>query len=355
MSAAAEPRGAGQLHKNSRILLNDGNEMPVIALGTFSPEILANEVARSPLTVSSVKDTDKLDQTILNCVEEATKTALDIGYRHVDSAYIYLIEESLGKAFQEKFLDGTLKREDLFYTSKLWNTFHQPHLVRPALERSLQLDYVDLYLIHHPITYKQGEDLSPVDENGSLIFDFVDLCQTWEALEQCKDAGLVKSIGVSNFSRKQLEMILKKPGLKYKPVCNQVECHPYLNQSRLLEFCKSEDIVLTAYGVLGSPGAGEWTDHSVPTLLENPVLISIGEKHQKSPAQVSIRYAMQRGVVPIVKSFSPERMKQNFQVFDFHISPEDMKAIDGLNQNMRYWKFEMWEGHPQYHHYHDFD
>ncbi|KAG9464059.1 hypothetical protein GDO78_020567 [Eleutherodactylus coqui] len=299
----------------------------------------------TPITVSDVKAADTLDQSLTDCVEEAIKTALDIGYRHVDCAYLYLTEHIMGKVFREKFLDGTLKREDLFYTSK-------PHLVRPALERSLhslQLDYVDLYLIHHPTSLKPGEDLWPVDESGAVAFDSADLCQTWEALERCKGAGLVKSIGVCNFNRRLLETILNKPGLKYKPVCNQVECHPYLSQSGLLEFCKSKDIVLTAFGVVGSPRAGGWVDQSVPSLLQNPVLISIGEKYQKSAAQVSIRYTLQRGAVPIVKSYSPERMKQNLPVFDFHLSPEDMKAIDGLNQNLRYWKFVPWEGHPHYH------
>ncbi|XP_072001190.1 aldo-keto reductase family 1 member C3-like isoform X2 [Engystomops pustulosus] len=350
--------GGGHLHETSRVLLNDGNKMPVLGLGTFSPEIVSAKLLPTNSQMGSIDEaTGTLDPTILKSVEEATKTALDIGYRHVDSAYGYLIEESLGKVFREKFLDCTLKREDLFYTSKLWNTFHQPHRVRLALERSLhslQLDYIDLYLIHHPITFQPGEDLMSVDENGAVAFDNVDLCQTWEVLEQCKDAGLVKSIGVSNFNRELLEMILNKPGLKYKPVCNQVEFHPYLTQKGLQEFCRSKDIVLVGYGVLGSPGAGNWKDQGVPSILQNPMLISIGKKYQKSPAQVSIRYTMQRGVVPIVKSFSPERLRQNFQVFDFHLSPEDMKEIDGLNQNLRYWKYEVWKDHPNYH-YQNFD
>ncbi|XP_069822291.1 prostaglandin F synthase 1-like [Dendropsophus ebraccatus] len=343
MSAASKLNNhAGKLHQNSRVLLSDGHEMPVIALGTFSPEIVSAELTKhdSP----KVTSTATLDPTMTGHVEQATKIALDIGYRHVDCADLYRTEHIIGKVFQEKFSDGTLKREDLFYTTKLWSSFHQPHLVRPALERSLhslQLDYVDLYIIHLPISLKAGDEILPVDEKGAPIFDCVDLCQTWEALEKCKDDGLVKSIGVSNFSCKQLDMILNKPGLKYKPVCNQVECHPYLNQSVLLEFCKSKDIVLTAYGVLGSSEAGSWVDNSIPKLLENPVLISIGKKYQKTPAQVSIRFTLQRGIVPIVKSFNPERLRQNFEVFDFQLSQEDMKAIDGLNQNLRYWKFPM--------------
>ncbi|XP_070223067.1 dihydrodiol dehydrogenase 3 [Bos mutus] len=192
---------------------------------------------------------------------EITKFAIEVGFRHVDCAHVYQNEEQVGQAIRSKIADGTVKREDIFYTSKLWLTSLRPELVRPALEKSLknlQLDYVDLYIIHIPVALKPGEELFPKDENGKLIFDSVDLCLTWEALEKCKDAGLTKSIGVSNFNHKQLEKILNKPGLKYKPVCNQVECHPYLNQSKLLDFCKSHDIVLVAFGALGSQRVKEW-------------------------------------------------------------------------------------------------
>uniref|UniRef100_A0A8C9PLV0 NADP-dependent oxidoreductase domain-containing protein n=1 Tax=Spermophilus dauricus TaxID=99837 RepID=A0A8C9PLV0_SPEDA len=149
---------------------------------------------------------------------EATKIAIEAGYRHIDCAYAYQVEEEVGLAVRSKIADGTVKREDIFCTSKLWCTFHRPELVQSSLERSLKkfhFDYVDLYLIHYPFSMK-------VNENGKTIYDHVDLCAVWEAMEKCKDAGLAKSIGVSNFNRRQLEMILNKPGLKYKPVCNQV-------------------------------------------------------------------------------------------------------------------------------------
>ncbi|XP_018426639.1 PREDICTED: aldo-keto reductase family 1 member C23-like protein isoform X1 [Nanorana parkeri] len=327
--------------------------MPVIALGTFTPDVLPEDlIAENRMNISVLETSDVLDQTATNAVKEAVKTSLGVGYRHIDSAYIYMTEKNIGQAFQETFSEGNLKREDVFYTTKLWCTFHQPHLVRPAIERSLaalQMDYVDLLIIHHPIGLKPGDNLFPSDEKGAPLLDSVDYPQVWEAMEQCKDAGLVKSIGVSNFNRQQMELILNKPDLKYKPVCNQVECHPYLNQNTVLEFCKSNDIVLVAYGVLGSPTGASWLDPDCPSLLEDPVLISIGEKYKKSPAQVSIRYILQRGCVAIVKSFKPERMKQNLQVFDFQLSEEDMKAIDGLNKNLRYWKYKVWENHPNYH------
>ncbi|OWK03459.1 hypothetical protein Celaphus_00007640 [Cervus elaphus hippelaphus] len=227
--------------KSQKVKLNDGHFIPVLGFGTYAPE----EVPKSEAL-------------------EATKFAIEIGFRHVDSAHLYQNEEQVGQAIRSKIADGTVKREDIFYTSKLWCTSLRPELVRPALEKSLknlQLDYVDLYIIHSPVSLKPGNEFVPKDESGKLIFDSVDLCHTWEALEKCKDAGLAKSIGVSNFNHKQLEKILNKPGLKYKPVCNQVECHPYLNQSKLLEFCKSHDIVLVAYAALGSQLLSELYEH----------------------------------------------------------------------------------------------
>ncbi|XP_040104726.1 dihydrodiol dehydrogenase 3 isoform X5 [Oryx dammah] len=189
--------------KGQRVKLNDGHFIPVLGFGTFAPP----EVPKSEAL-------------------EVTKFAIEVGFRHIDSAHLYQNEEQVGQAIRSKIADGTVKREDVFYTSKLWSTSLRPELVRPALEKSLnnlQLDYVDLYIIHFPVALKPGEALLPTDENGKPIFDSVDLCRTWEALEKCKDAGLTKSIGVSNFNHKQLEKILNKPGLKYKPVCNQGE------------------------------------------------------------------------------------------------------------------------------------
>uniref|UniRef100_A0A5F5PGG4 NADP-dependent oxidoreductase domain-containing protein n=1 Tax=Equus caballus TaxID=9796 RepID=A0A5F5PGG4_HORSE len=290
---------------------------------------------------SSYQDAPRTHQVPKSMAGAATKVAIDVGFRHIDSAYLYQNEEEVGEALREKIRDGTVKREDIFYTTKLWATFLRPELVRPALERSLKklrLDYVDLFIIHAPIAMKPGEELVPKDAGGKIILDTVDFCDTWEALEKCKDAGLTKSIGVSNFNHKQLEMILNKPGLKYKPVCNQVECHPYLNQSKLLEFCKSQDIVLVAYSALGSHRDPNWVERDSPYLLEDPILNAIAKKHNRSPGQIALRYQLQRGVVVLAKSFNEKRIQENFQVFDFELTPEDMKAIDGLNRNFRYEK-----------------
>ncbi|XP_050825296.1 aldo-keto reductase family 1 member C1-like isoform X2 [Gopherus flavomarginatus] len=278
-----------ELCKDTSMEMNDGYRIPVIGFGTYAPD-----------TVPKSK------------CEEAVKVAIEVGYRHIDGAYLYENEKEVGRAIREKIADGTVKRENIFYTGK------------------------------------SGDDLFPVDGNGKLIFDNVDLCATWEAMEACKDAGLVKSIGVSNFNRRQLEMILNKPGLKYKPVCNQVECHPYLNQRKLLEFCKSKNIVLVAFSALGSHRDERWVDQSSPLLLEDPILNALAKKYNRSPALVALRYQLQRGVVVLAKSFTRKHIEDNFKVFDFQLTEEDMKAIDSLNQNLRYDPCQEFLDHPEY-------
>ncbi|KAB0353379.1 hypothetical protein FD755_023917, partial [Muntiacus reevesi] len=274
--------------------------------------------------------------------QEVTQFAIEVGFRHIDCAHVYQNEEQFGQAIRSKIADGTVKREDIFYTSKLWLTSIRQELVQPTLEKSLktlQLDYVNLYIIHFPLAVKigniQGGELFPKDENGKLITDSVDLCHTWEALEKCKDTGLTKSIGVSNFNHKQLEKILNKLGVKYKPICNQVECHPYLNQRKLLDFCKSHDIVL----VLSISEFPSRVNLDLPVLLEYPVICAIANKHKQTPALVALCYQIQRGVVVLAKSCNKKRIKENIQVFDFELTPEDMKAIDGINRNIRYYEF----------------
>ncbi|XP_013204478.1 aldo-keto reductase family 1 member C18 isoform X2 [Microtus ochrogaster] len=307
--------------KAQKMELNDGHSIPVLGFGTF--------VTEEHLKKKSM---------------ESTKIAIDVGFRHIDCSHFYQNEEELGQAIRSKIEDGTVKREDIFYTSKLWSTCHRPELVRPSLEsslRKLKLDYVDLYLIHFPVSLKPGDSLLPQDEHGNLILDTVDLCATWEAMEKCKDAGLAKSIGVSNFNRRLLEMILKKPGLRYKPVCNQVECHPYLNQSKLLDYCKMNDIILVAYGALGTQRYKNCTNEDTPVLLEDPVLCAMAKKYKRTPALIALRYQLQRGIVVLAKSFNEEHIRENMQVFDFELASDHMKILDGLDRNLRYFPADM--------------
>uniref|UniRef100_A0A8C6Y8I1 Aldo-keto reductase family 1 member D1 n=1 Tax=Naja naja TaxID=35670 RepID=A0A8C6Y8I1_NAJNA len=277
--------------------------------------------------------------TVNSTCAESVKTAIDVGYRHFDGAFVYHNEDEVGQAIREKIAEGKIKREDVFYCGKLWNTCHPPEMVRPTLEKTLrilQLDYVDLYIIELPMAFQPGENLYPKDESGKWLYHETDLCATWEALEACKDAGLVKSLGVSNFNRRQLEMILNKPGLKYKPVSNQIECHPYFTQPKLLEFCKLHDIVPVGYSPLGTSRDESWVNVSSPPLLDDPLLNAIGEKYNKTAAQVVLRFSIQRGVVVIPKSFHPKRIRENFQIFDFSLTDKEMKDIEALNKNVRY-------------------
>ncbi|XP_005071801.1 3-alpha-hydroxysteroid dehydrogenase isoform X2 [Mesocricetus auratus] len=311
-----------------RVTLNDGHFIPVLGFGTTVPDKVPK---------------DKLIK--------AAEIAIDAGFRHFDSAYLYQIEEEIGQVIRSKIADGVVKREDIFYTSKLWGTFHRPELVQSCLEMSLkkaQLDYVDLYIIHFPIPLQPGDKIIPKDEHGNVLIDPVDLCDTWEAMEKCKDAGLAKSIGVSNFNRRQLEMILNKPGLKYKPVCNQVECHVYLNQSKMLDYCQSKDIALIAYCTLGSSRDPLWVDQNSPVLLDDPVICAMAKKYKQTSALVALRYLLQRGIVVLARSFNEERIKKFMQVFEFQLTTEDIKVLDGLNRNLRYNSAHFFDGHPNY-------
>ncbi|XP_060236179.1 aldo-keto reductase family 1 member D1 isoform X2 [Meriones unguiculatus] len=313
---------------NHGLPLSDGNSIPIIGLGTYAdPRPVPRETY------------------------EAVKAAIDEGYRHFDGAYIYHNEQEVGEAIREKIAEGKIKREEIFYCGKLWATEHVPEMVHPALERTLKnlkLDYVDLYIIEIPMAFKPGKEIYPVDENGKWLYHKSNLCATWEALETCKDAGLVKSIGVSNFNRRQLELILNKPGLKYKPVVNQVECHPYFTQPKLLKFCQQHDIVIVAHSPLGTCRNPQWVNTSSPPLLNDKLLTSLGKKYNKTEAQIGLRFNIQRGVVVIPKSFTLTRIKENFQIFDFSLTEEEMKDIEALNKNVRFVELLMWSDHPEY-------
>lgn len=284
-------------------------------------------------------------------VTQAVKDAIDIGYRHIDCAFVYGNEKEVGEAIASKIKEGVVKRDDLFLTSKLWNTFHRPDLVRGALQKTLdnlQVKYLDLYLIHWPQAYQEDGDLFPVDSSGKIAFSDVDYVDTWKAMEPLVKEGLVRSLGVSNFNSKQIARLLEHATIM--PVVNQVECHPYLNQSRLKDFCESNGIVITAYSPLGSPDR-PWAKPEEPQLMEDAKLKAIAERLGKTVAQVLIRYQIDRGNVVIPKSVTKSRIESNFEVFDFKLSKEDMDLIDSFDCNGRFVPMTASLGHK----YHPFE
>lgn len=264
---------------NDTVTLNNGVEMPFFGLGVY-----------------------KVDEG--KQVEEVVKYALNVGYRSIDTAAFYQNEAGVGKAIRE----SGIPREEIFVTTKVWNTDQGYDSTLKAFETSLEklnLDYIDLYLVHWPV-------------KGKYI-------ETWKALEKIYEEGKVRAIGVSNFQIHHLEDIFEQ--CKVKPAINQVELHPHFSQLELRQFCQQHGIQIEA-----------WSPLARARLLDEPILAEIGQKYGKSPAQVVLRWHLQQDIVIIPKSVKLERIKENADIFDFELSYEDMEEINRLNKNQRYGK-----------------
>jgi diketogulonate reductase-like aldo/keto reductase len=284
-------------------LAHGSGELPAVGFGTLIPNPLATK--------------------------QATKAALEVGFRHLDCAERYRNEAAVGDAIQEAFKAGTLRREDLFVTTKLWNTNHRPERVKPAFDASrqrLQLNYIDCYLIHTPFAFRPGDEQDPRDEHGRVIYDSgVTLVETWQALERLVDGGHCRSIGLSDITLPKLREIVT--AARIKPAVVQVESHPYLPEWDLLDFCREHGIVLQAFAALG---------HAMePRLLEDPVIAAVAERVHKTPAQVALAWAVQRGTAFLTTSTKPQRIKESF---DLSILPQDaMREIrEHISTNVRF-------------------
>ncbi|XP_044494731.1 non-functional NADPH-dependent codeinone reductase 2-like [Mangifera indica] len=264
-----------------------------------------------------------------NSVKESTLYAIKLGYRHFDTAALYLCEQPLGEAIAEALRLGLIKsRDELFITSKLWLNNAHGHLVVPALQTTLKnlgLEYLDLYLIHYPLSLRPGSDSSLSMKKEDIIK--MDFESVWGAMEECQKLGLTKSIGVSNFSCKKLEELLAIA--KIPPAVNQVELNPVWQQKKLRKFCEEKGIHITAYSPLGAKGA-LWGTNRV---MESEVLKEIASAKGKSVAQVCLRWVYEQGVSVLVKSFNQERMKENLDIFDWKLNQEELDKIEQIPQS----------------------
>ncbi|KDP38187.1 hypothetical protein JCGZ_04830 [Jatropha curcas] len=286
-------------------ILSSNNPIPLVGFGT----------AEYPFGAS----TETMKDSILH--------AIKLGYRHFDSAALYQTEQPLGEAISESLQLGIVKsRDEFFITSKLWCCDAHYNRVLPALQntlRNLKLEYIDLYLIHWPVSLKPGEYELPVKKKDLLPMDFKSV---WEAMEECQKLGLAKSIGVSNFSCKKLEILLGTA--KIPPAVNQVEMNPLWQQKKLRDFCEKKGIPVSVYSPLGAKGT-LWGTNLV---MDCELLQEIAKAKGKTLAQVCLRWAYEQGVVVLVKSFNKERMKENLDIFDWQLSQEELEMIDALPQ-----------------------
>jgi D-xylose reductase len=278
---------------------------------------------------------------------DLVRTAIGIGYRHFDCACDYGNEREVGAGIRASLASGACRREELWVTSKLWNTYHAPKHVRPAVERSLRdlsLDYLDLYLIHFPIAqefvpfetrYPPGWFLDPSAPKPAMKFARVPLAETWGAMEELVDAGLVRHIGICNYGTAMLRDMLSYA--RIPPAVLQIELHPFLTQEKLVRFTRESGLAVTAFSPLGAQsyhaiGMAEPAE----SVLEHRTIRDLAWLHGRTPAQIVLRWAIQRGTSVVPKTTRPERLRENLALHDFTLSAEEMAAIGALNRNRRF-------------------
>ncbi|KAJ7521791.1 hypothetical protein O6H91_19G068000 [Diphasiastrum complanatum] len=293
------------------LVLNNGHTMPLLGLGVWraEPHLLRDLISH----------------------------ALRLGYRHFDCAADYKNEAEVGEALSEAFHQGLVKREEVFITTKLWNSDHGH--VREACKDSLkklQLEYLDLYLVHFPVAIRHtgvGTTASVLDKDGMLDIDVtISLETTWHAMEDLVSEGLVRSIGISNY-----DIFLTRDCLAYskiKPAVNQIETHPYFQRDSLVKFCQKHGVAVTAHTPLGGGLANiEWFGSS--SALDDPVIQDLAQKYKKTPAQIALRWGIQRNTIVIPKSSKLQRLEENAGIFDFQLSKEDMLCIKAIDRKLR--------------------
>lgn len=314
--------------------LNRGHKIPILGLGTWAFE--------------NSGDREKIEQTVYE--------AILAGYRHIDTAWIYKVEDQVGRAVRRAISEGIVTRQEIFVTSKVWCTHLKPENVLKSCKESveaLNLEYIDLLLIHFPFPLATDENGMPVinSEGGLEVIELDIHKETWRAMEQCVKNGWTRSIGVSNYNSKLVEDLMST-NPEIKPSVNQVECHPYLNQTKLIETCSKYGIILTAYSPFGGNPVPvnldikgkEFEPSKIQTSLFNhPVITSIAKKYNKTPTHVLLKFNTQRGMTVIPKTTRRDRLMDNLNIFDFELTKEELEAIlelDGLVKNpvKNFWK-----------------
>ncbi|KZC09285.1 Alcohol dehydrogenase [NADP(+)], partial [Dufourea novaeangliae] len=291
-------------------------------------------------------------------LENALNTALEAGYRHIDAAPVYDNEKIIGRVLKKWIDSGKIKRSELFIVTKLPPSGNRPEHVEKWIQKSLEdleLEYLDLYLIHTPFGFEDaGEDLHPQDENGNIKLDkSTDHVKVWVEMEKQVECGRARAIGLSNFNSRQIQRILDNA--KNKVSMLQIELHVYFQQKELVQYCKERDIPITAYSPLGSRGLVRMLKKTeeVPDMLQNNVVLEIAKKYKKSAAQVLLRYILQNGIAVIPKSTNTQRIKENIQLFDWNLKPEDVETLKKLDkgESARVCDFSFVKGirrHPEF-------
>lgn len=310
------------------ILLNNGSKMPRVGLGTY------------------LLQGDKC--------QEIVKKAVHLGYRLIDTADSYENEHAIGAATQSLEQHEGINRKQLFVTTKIGRVYQHPEDIKTSLEKSLEhlkTKYVDLLLLHSPFgLLKHGDGTKKLlKEDGTYYYHAYDLAETWAAMENVVREGKARSVGLSNFSEKLMRYILSSASIK--PQNLQFECHTYYQQNELKAFCDENEISCTAYGTLGNPGRPDWlisNENKDLKPLQDDVVLDIAKIHNKTPAQILLRFLLERNIAVIPKSSHEDRLKENIDLFDFSLENEDVLRLKALNRGLRFFTFERYRKHPYF-------
>lgn len=302
--------------------MNNGLEIPALGYGTWM----------------GLDDNLEFISEAFPQMVDALSYAIDNGYRHIDTAHLYRVEPEVGDVINQKIKDGVVKREDLFVTTKVWHHYHRPSDVEVSVRASLRrlnLDYIDLVLMHWPMSITQDG----VDEK-------IDYLDTWRGFENVLRQGLVKSIGVSNFNVEQMRRILAN--CQVKPVVNQVEINLNLGQKDLVDYCQSQDVIIVAYSPFGTMVPSRNAPDSPEPKLNNPTMVGLGKKYGKTVTQIALRYLYQRNIIALPKTVTKSRVLENASIFDFTIDKSDMATLAAFDNGYRTVRPVFWQDYENY-------